>query len=372
MALVPDPIAVDVAAVEVGAVEVAVEEDGRTRARDRHVVTSPVAGTLRRVELRAGDAVAVGQALVRIDGPESGIPDARTAEQLRIRLDAAEAGIEQARSMVGVAEAALLQARDDRRRVEVLVPVGGASESAMARAEALVRAREAELRSATFGVQVAESQAADLRAALAPSGGAGRVPLALTSPVNGVVLRVHRESAGAVGPGEPILELGDLSALEVVVDLLSADAVRVPLGAEARITGWGGPEVLHARVRSVEPGGFTRVSALGIEEQRVNVILDPEGGAESWGRLGDQFRVETRIVLDRAENVLRVPSGALFRRGQEWAVFRVVEGRATETVVQLGRRSQAEAEVLSGLAEGDLVIAYPGDRVADGTAVQAR
>jgi HlyD family secretion protein len=166
--------------------------------------------------------------------------------------------------------------------------------------------------------------------------------------------------------------VGDPSALEVVVDLLSADAVRVPRGAEATIGQWGGEGELAARVRRVEPAGFTRVSALGIEEQRVNVILDPVGDGERWSRLGDGFRVEARILIDRAEDVLRVPTGALLRRGEGWAVFREEGGRAVETAVEVGRRSPAEAEILSGLDEGARIIVYPGDRVADGVRVQER
>jgi HlyD family secretion protein len=166
--------------------------------------------------------------------------------------------------------------------------------------------------------------------------------------------------------------LGDPAALEVVVDLLSVDAVRVPEGASAEVMGWGGDAVLQARVRTVEPAGFTRVSALGIEEQRVNVVLDPVPGDPGWTRLGDGFQVDARIILDRAVDVLRVSTAALFRTGEGWAVFRILEGRAVETPVVLGRRSQAEAEVLSGLESGDRVVVYPSDRVEDGVRISER
>jgi HlyD family secretion protein len=373
MALLPDAVPVDIVTVDRGTVDVVVEEDGRTHVRDRYILTSPVAGAIQRVEVRAGDRVHAGDVLARIDGPEAGIPDSRTMEQLRIRVGAAEARVAQARAMVEAGEAALVEAREELRRLEVLASVGGGSASALERASALVRVREAELRSATFGVQVAESEAQDLRAALARPPAEGEPgTLELRSPVGGSVLRVHRQSAGAVAPGEALVEVGDPEELEIVVDLLSADAVRVPPGAEARITGWGGDTELEARVRRVEPSGFTRVSALGIEEQRVNVILDLEGDAQEWLRLGDGFRVEARILLARAEDVLRVPTAALFRRGDGWAVFRVEGARTLETPITIGRRSQAEAEVLSGLEVGDRVVVYPGDRVAHGVRVEER
>jgi HlyD family secretion protein len=371
MAFGPQRLPVDLALVERGTVEVAVDEDGRTRVRDRYIVTSPVAASLRRITLEPGDQVEEGAELARLDGPEAGLVDARTQAQLRARLGAAQAGVERARALVEAAEAAVVEAREGLRRQEILVETGSGSSSAVERAQALVRAREAEVRSATFGVQAATGEVEDLNLALrGPPGGAGG-SLVLQSPVTGVVLRVHRESGGAVAPGEPLLELGDPGALEAVVDLLSADAVRVSVGAEASLSGWGGEGELVARVRRIEPAGFTRVSALGIEEQRVNVILEPaEPGG--WGALGDGFRVEARILVDRAPDVLQIPAGALFRSGEGWAVFVAEGGRLRERLVDVGRRSQARAEVLSGLAEGDRVVVYPSDRVADGVRYRER
>ena len=371
-ALLPQPVPVDLAVADVGPVEVSVVEDGQTHVRDRFLVSAPVAGSLRRVELRAGDLVEEGTVVARVDGPESAVPDARTQEQLRIRLGAAEASVERASALGDAATAALVEAADAVRRQEVLLSVGGGTASALERARALLAVREAEVRSAEFAVRAAEGEVADLRAALARPSGGGGPAIELRSPVTGTVLRVHRESGGAVAPGEPILELGDPSALEVVVDLLSADAVRVPIGAETKIRDWGGDGELTAHVRRVEPAGFTRVSALGIEEQRVNVLLDPVGDEDKWERLGDGFRIEASVLIDRAEEVLRVPTGALLRRGEGWAVLRVADGRAIETPIEVGRRSQAEAEVLSGLEEGARIVVYPGDRVADGVRVRER
>jgi HlyD family secretion protein len=370
LAFRPQPVSVDLAVVERTTIEVAVDEDGRTRVRDRYEVSAPVAGQLRRIALEPGDRLAEGDVVARLEGPEATLADPRTAAQLRTRLQAARARVEQARAQADATEAAIFEAREEVRRQEILQEQGAGSQSALERARALLRAREAEARSAAFAVQAAEGEVEDLELALARPGTDAQV-LDLRAPVEGVVLRVHRESGGAVQPGEPLVEIGDPRALEVVVDLLSADAVRVSEGAEARITRWGGDDV-QAVVRRVEPAGFTRVSALGIEEQRVNVILDPVGDPAAWERLGDGFRVEARVILDRAEDALRVPTGALFRRNGQWAVFAARNGRIEEVPVEVGRRSAVEAEVLSGLAEGDRVVVYPSDRVADGVRYRER
>jgi len=399
LAFRPQPVPVDLATVDRGDVEVAVAEDGRTRVRDRYLVTAPVAATLARITLEAGDAVEAGDPLARLEGPEAALADPRSQAQLRARLAAAEANVQRARAMAEASESALLDAREELRLQEVLLAGGSGTPSAVERAGAFVRAREAEVRSAAFAVEAARGEVEDLRLALgmggAPAGPGGT--LVLRAPTAGVVLRVHRESGGAVAPGEPLLEIGDPAALEAVVDLLSADAVRVQAGAEATLGGWGGDALLPARVRRVEPAGFTRVSALGIEEQRVNVILEPvgregpgapegdgpaagaatggaaTGGPATWPGLGDGFRVEARIVIDRAEDVLRIPAGALFRRGGEgWAVFVARNGRLAEQAVEVGRRSQAEAEILSGVEAGERVVVYPSDRVGDGVRFRAR
>lgn len=374
LALRPQPVSVDLAEVDRGTVEVAVEEDGRTRVRDRYVLTAPVAGTLRRVMLEPGDAVAAGQTLAWIEGPEAGVADPRTRAQIRTRIAAAEAGVGRARAMLRAAESSVIEAGQEVRRQEILLEQGGGSEAAMARARAMMDARQAEVESAQFAVEAAEREVEDLRLALdRPSAGEGTADgaaLELTSPVEGRVLRVHRESAGAVAPGEPILELGDPGRLEVEVDLLSSDAVRVPTGADAVVRRWGGDEDLGATVRRVDPSGFTQISALGIEEQRVNVILDPVDGP--WDRLGDGFRVEVRILVERAEDVLRVPSGALFRREDGWAVFLAADGEIEERAVQIGRRSPTMVEILDGLDAGDRVVVFPGDQVEPGVRYEER
>ncbi len=376
LAMRPAAVPVDLVPVTRGDLDVVVEEDGQTRVRDRYGVTAPVAGTLRRIALEPGDSVAAGDVLAVVERPASALPDARTDARTRARLEAARASVERFLALAEAAEAAIVEARELVRRHEVLLAEGGSTRSDLERAQAGLRAREAEARSARFAVEVAEGEAEDLRRALDPDGGAlggapGGAPLEVRSPVTGVVLRVQREDAGSVAPGEPLLEVGDPSALEVVVDLLSADAVRVPPGAEARIVRWGGSDQLAARVRRVEPAGFTRTSALGIEEQRVNVLLVPDGGA-GWAALGDGFRVEARILLERAENVLRVSTGALAREGERWVTFRANGRRLERVTVEVGVRNESEAQVLGGLDEGDLVVAYPADRVVDGARYRRR
>lgn len=372
LAFRPQAVGVDVAMVDRGEVAVTVEEDGRTHFRNRYLLTAPVAGELSRITLRAGDPVESGATLVRIGGPASQIPDARTREQIELRIASAEIGVERATALAAAARAALLEAREELRRQQILVETGGGSTSILERAQALVEAREAEAEAAELGIRAAQGEVEDLRLTLARPASGGGEGVALRAPVNGVVLRVLRESAGAVAPGEPILEIGDPSEVEVVVDLLSADAARVEEGAQGWVNGWGGEDPLPVHVRRVEPAGFTRISALGIEEQRVNVYLTLQDGALDSLRLGDGYRVEVEILLNQVEDALRVPTSALFRRGESWAVFRVEGETVRETPIEVGARSQTLAEVTSGLAEGDRVVVYPSDRVADGVRVRER
>jgi len=372
VALRPQPVGVDIAQVDRGEIRVTVEEDGRTRFRDRYLLAAPVAGELARLSLRAGDPVEAGAILARIGEPASQILDARTREQIGLRIASAEIGVERAASLAEMARAALLDARENHRRQQILLETGGGSASALERTEALVRAREAEANAAELGIQAARAEVEDLRLTLSrPAGGAGE-GVALRAPVSGVILNVLRESAGVVAPGEPILEIGDPAVVEIVVDLLSADAARVSEGAEGWIRGWGGDDPLPVRVRRVEPAGFTRISALGIEEQRVNVFLTLGTEVGEAIPLGDGYRVEVQILLSRVENALRVPTNALFRRGDTWAVFRVDGEIVRETPIEVGARSQTLAEIRTGLSEGDRVIIYPSDRVADGVRVRER
>jgi HlyD family secretion protein len=382
LAFLPQPVPVDLALVREGALEVAVEEDGRTRVRVRTVIVAPVAGILEAPEVEPGDIVPAGGGLLRILGPESPLSDPRTEAQLRVRLEGARLGVERALALSEAATAGVTEAREGLRAQEVLLEGGSGSASAVSRARALLLAREAEARSQALMVELARGEVRDLELALAPGrsgagaggggegAGSGAAALELRAPADGIVLRRFRDGGGAVFPGEPLLEFGDPSELEVVVDLLSAQAVRITPGAPATLRGWGGDAVLEARVRRVDPAGFTRFSALGIEEQRVSVILEPTGAG--WPELGDGFRVDARIVVDRIESTRTVPSGAVFRVGESWAVFVAGPRRIELRVVEIGERTPADVEIRSGLDVGTPVVVYPSDRVADGLRYRVR
>lgn len=305
-----------------------VDEEGRTRVRDRFVVAAPLAGRVLRIELDAGDPVKRGDVVARVQAEASPLLDARSRAEAQAAIDSARATVGRARAEEQRARAALEQAQRELRRMRELVLNELATAQELDAREADVRASEEAVSAAVFAVRAASSDLARAEARLAPSsaGGSGRV-MAVTSPAEGVVLRRVRESESVVPAGEPLIEIGDPRRLEIVSDFLSTDAVRVPEGARAIVDQWGGERPLEARVRRVEPSGFTKISALGVEEQRVNIILDFSDPAQAWAALGDGYRVEVRVVLWESQNALRVPTGALFRLGERWAVYRVDEGR---------------------------------------------
>lgn len=371
-ALWPKPVLVDVAAVVRGDLVVAVEEVARTRVRDRYVVSAPVSGALLRSELRAGDRVEQSAIVARITPLFSPMLDARTKAEAGARSAAAAAAERQARTAVARAEAAAQFADEDLDKARRLVAGGSLAEEAVKRAALEARLRAEELASARFGAQTAAHEAAMARAALArESGLRGGDSFDVPAPAPGSVLRVLSPNAGPVAAGAPLLEIGDPDALEVVTEVLSADAVRIRPGAAVRLERWGGPE-LRAHVRRVEPAGFTRLSALGVEEQRVPVIVDLDEPRESWDALGDGYRVEATIVLEERRAVLRAPLGAVFRHGDGWAVYTVDGDRARVTPVALGARSSSEVEIAGGLAEAARVLVHPSERVKDGVPVRAR
>ncbi|HEU0012692.1 MAG TPA: efflux RND transporter periplasmic adaptor subunit [Longimicrobium sp.] len=365
----PVPLAVETAAAARGPLRVTVDEDGVTRLRDRYVIAAPVAGRLLRVELEAGDAVEPGQVVARIAAPPL---DARTAEQGRARVAAAQAGEREAGAAVARLRAELAQARRDLRRLRALEQAGAVSAQ---RAEQAATDVEARARLVSGAEAHARAAAAEVRAARAALSDADPARLAaatvtpVRSPVRGRVLRVAQESETAVAPGTPLVELGDAAALEIQVDVLSADAVRIRPGMPMWIEEWGGGGALEARVRTVSPAAFTKVSALGVEEQRVNVTGDlPRAPAG----LGEGYRVEARVVTWEAADVLKVPTSAVFRHGGGWAVFVVDAGRARLRPLTLGHRGEAEAEVQRGLRAGEVVVLYPSDEVAEGVRVVAQ
>lgn len=371
----PRPVPVETAPARVAPLTVTVEEEGRTRVKDRFVITAPVAGYLRRIDLEVGDPVTVGEPLARIEPAPSEVLDPRSRAEAEARAAAARASLAAAREEAEAARAAAELARLELARTEKLRAEDSVSEDALDRARARARQATAGLRSAEFAVEVARFELDAARTALEYAGATAEdAPevVVLRAPVAGRVLTLHRESEGVVGRGEALLELGDPHALEVEVDLLSADAVRVGPGTPVRFTRWGGERTLEGVVRRVEPVGFTKISALGVEEQRVWVISDLTSPRDQWAALGDGYRVEASFVVWHDDAVLQVPTSALFRHGEGWAVFRVADGRARRTPVEVGRRSGLVAQITEGLPEGAPVITHPDDRIADGVRVTPR
>ncbi len=370
-AYLPKPVPVELGTVRRAPFESSVSEAGRTRVKDRYTVSAAVGGTVQRIALRAGDAVARGPVLARIVSLDPPLLDARTRAQAQARVRAAEAGREQATTQVERARTLLEFARGETVRQRELAQSGSATTRAVEVAEVEERSRAKELSSAQAAREVAAWELDNARAALrrlqvpGPGPQASGESIEIRAPVAGTVLRVMQESEGPVLSGAPLLEVGDLSALEVLVELLTQDAVRVARGAEVAIERWGGGDPLSGHVRRVEPSAVTKLSALGVEEQRVNVLVDLDD-APAVRALGDGFRVEARITLFRAPEVLQVPGSALFRSGDSWAVFVADGERARLRLVTLGHRNDEAAEVISGLSEGDRVLLHPGDAVRDG------
>jgi len=374
----PAAVPVDLVTVDRGPLTVSVSDDGETRVRDMYVVSAPVPGRMRRIELEVGDPVVADQTLVaRIEPSDPSFLDVRSAAEARAGVDAAAAARTHAGAQVRRAQAELDFARAEYERIRALARSHTVSENELDSAQRRARTAEAALAEAQAARQVRESEYQVARARLlAPSAARERVAdcdcVSVYSPVNGRVLRIVNESEGVVGSGTPLVEVGNPDLLEVVVDLLSADAVRVQAGQRVLIEAWGGDEPLDGVVQRVEPFGFTKVSALGIEEQRVNVVIDITSPRERWARLGHGYRVEPRIVLWESPDVLRVPLSALFRQGERWAVFVERNGRAELREVEIGQGNGLHAEVRSGLEAGERVVLHPADRVSPGVRLAER
>ncbi len=371
----PQATRVDVAQVSRGPLVVTVDEEGRTRVRDRFVVAAPVAGRLLRIELEPGDRVTRGAIVATLQPEPPPFLDARTRAEAVAAVESAAATLEHTRAEERRTHTALALAQRELTRSRQLTAAGAASQHDLEAREAEAAVAKEAVNAAASAVRTASAELERARArAEGPGSPAGRaVPaVVVRAPVDGVVLQRSRESESVVRAGEPLVEIGDPGRIEIVADLLSTDAVRVRPGARAIVEQWGGDAPLAATVRRVEPGGFTKVSALGIEEQRVNVVLDLDGSGVDCAPLGDAYQVETRIVLWEAPRALKVPTSALFRHGSRWAVYVAGDGRARLTVVELGHQTGQEAEVLSGLSEGMTVVVHPGDLVRDGSRITIR
>ena len=375
----PDPIAVDTAVIKRGPMVVTVSSEGRTRVKEQYEVVAPIAGRLLRASLKAGDNVVAGETIIgTIEPPQPQFHDLRASAELKAKVRAAEASRGLAMADLERAKADLEFAKREHERNQSLSGIGAVSDRILQQSS-----RDAKMREAA--VLIAESmvkqRASELELAKASQGSPGASDdiegprpasgIVLRAPVTGRILNVLKESEAIVSPGMPLMQLGDVTKIEVMLEMLSEDAIKVREGAVATIEGWGGRQ-LNARVRRIEPSGFTKISALGIEEQRVRVLLDFTDPPEAWQSLGNGFRANAKIAVWNGDNVLKVPMGALFRDGNRWASYVVVDNLAQLRHLEIDHLTDLEAEVVSGLTEGASVILHPSDRISGGTPVKRR
>lgn len=372
--LKPKPIPVETAEVTQGPLTVHVVEEGRTRIRNRYIVAAPVAGNMRRVTLKAGDEVKAGETLLTVIEPGlAPLLDARTQAQTEARVQAAEAARGRAEETLQMARTTAQFAQANWDRVKKNIGEGSISVTDRDNIELEAQMREREVRAGEFALKIADYELMQAKAALLSltSAGSGAV-VEMQAPVSGRVLKVQQESAMMVTPGTPILEIGDLADLEIEAEILSRDAVNMKPGAEVLVDQWGGDVPLKAHVRRVEPAAFTKVSALGVEEQRVIVLSDLDPLPAEAKVLGDRYRVEVRVAVWHDDDVLLAPGGSLFREGTEWKTFVMKENKAVKTTVQIGRTDGKMAQVLGGLEAGMPLLMHPPDSVIDGSEVLRR
>ncbi|MCD1631159.1 efflux RND transporter periplasmic adaptor subunit [Marinobacter shengliensis] len=372
----PEPVWVDLSTAQRGPLEVTVVEEGKTRVKDRYLVSSPVTGFVHRLELDVGDTVIPGELLTLIDPMPASILDARSRAEAEARVAAARSALQSIRQKAAAAEADADFSQQEYQRLLALKPSSFVSDDQLQQARTTAARAQAILRSARFDEEVASHELAAAQTRLQVSsatanGGKPAERVAVRSPIHGAVLGLVRKSEGIVQAGEPLLELGDPGTLEVVVDVLSFDAVKLEPGLATRLTGWGGP-TLNAVIRRVEPVGFQDVSALGVEEQRVKVIADMLSPHEHWQLLGDGYRVDAEFILWQAEDALQVPASALFRHNNGYAVFKVTGDRANIQPVEAGHGNGLSTVILSGLNEGDRVVRHPGRGLNDGDRIRVR
>jgi HlyD family secretion protein len=365
----PAAVPADFARAERGSLQVTVQEEARTRVRDRYVVSAPLPGRMQRIELEPGDPVVAGKTVLAQFLPiDPTLIDARTRTELEARVRAADSALGGARSERERIQSDLTFAQSDLKRSRDLIAQKVIAPRELEAAERSAQSLERALQSADFAVRTAEYQLQIARASLQRPQSRASSAIPLRSPVNGVVLRRLQESETVVATGTPLLEVGNVGNLEIVSDLLSSAAVKVQPGQRVFIEQWGGDHPLTGRVRRIEPSGFTKISALGVEEQRVNVIVD----FDDRPAIGDGYRVEVRIVVGERTDVVKVPASSLFRVGTDWALYTVDGGRAHRRIVEAGQQNGLEAEIVKGIEAGEQVVVYPSDAVTEGVKVIAR
>jgi HlyD family secretion protein len=373
----PRPIPVDLATVTNGPMQVTVDDEAKTRVRHTYTVSAPIGGKVVRIPRHVGDEVVSDETIVAVmQATDPGLLDIRSREELQASLAAADAAIGLAQHEVRRIEVVLDFSRSEQARAKALADRNVIAAKALDLANIDVETNEHALASAKAQLEVRRSEQASIAALLTDPANDAALPdptagIQLRAPATGRILKILQESEAVVPAGTPLIEIGDPSDLEVVADLLSTDAVKVDIGSPVRIDGWGG-EAIRGRVARIDPSGFVKVSALGIEEQRVRTIIELIDSPDTWSRLGDDYRVIVHVTVWSADAITTAPVSALFRVGDEWAVFRVESGRVRTTPVTVGHRNDRQAEIVAGLTAGDLVVLHPSDRIVDGSAVAER
>jgi len=372
----PRAILVNTATVTNAPLTLAIEDEGRTRVIDRYIINAPVPGVTCRHDLHVGDAVKQDEVLLNLEPMQSEILDPRSRAQAEAKVSAAKSALRAAQERANAAKADAEYAQTELARIEKLIKAKVATLEALDKARNTAQSSAAAQRSANFTVEVTKYELAAAETTLRYSAANEKIKstehVPIRSPITGRVLRVHHECEGVVQTGQPLLEVGDTRRLEIEIDVLSEDAVKIFPGMRVQFTRWGRDTPLEGRVRTVEPVGFTKISALGVEEQRVFVIADFVSPYEEWERLGDGYRVEARFILWQQENVTQLPTSALFQEQGNWYVFAVIDGKATRTEIKIGERNGFHAQLLDGLKLGDRVIIHPDDRIQPGTRVKSR
>lgn len=369
----PKAVEVDVRMVRVGPITESVADQGYARIREAYIVSAPVAGRLDRIGFDVGDAVVADSTVVaRIWPVNASLLDPRTRAQARAMAQAAAAAAGAARAQLELSTAQARKAQADLTRTKTLAESGFVSAQGLDAAETQAQTALAAARAAAADLAARRSQQAAAQSALLGPEARGGRPVAVTAPVSGYVTRVFQESERVVSIGEPLMEVADRTGLEAAIEFLSEDAVRIREGMAAEVFDWGGPGALTGVVRRVEPQGFTKISALGVEEQRVLVLLQLPAAPTAWAGLGPGYRVWGRVILRQESSALKAPLGALVRSGQGWAVFRIVEGRARLTPVEVGAMTDSEAEIRSGLRSHEPLVVFPSDKIKDGVKLKVR
>jgi len=372
----PKPVNVDSAPVKQGLLRVTVDEEGKTRVKDRFVVSAPVAGFLRRVELEVGDEIKKGQVVAELEPLRSSVLDPRSRAEALAAVSTAQATLNAIKEEERSAEASADYAKRNIERQKRLFESGYVAKDTLDQADADAKKTEAGRLAADARVKAARAELERTRSLLGHSAAEGTVDreriVSVKAPAAGRLLKIHHESEGAIAGGEPIIDIGDPGTIEVKAEVLSADAVKIKPGVSVLFERWGGSEPLSGVVRIIEPAAFTKISSLGVEEQRVLVIADITSVPEAWKRLGDGYRVEASFVIWEGRDVLQVPSSALFRNGEGWAVYVIDGNRARLKDVVVGHRNGLVAEIVSGLTANEQVITHPDDAVKDGVRVRQR